>query len=173
MCCTLGFKTGIELKPACVSSRETGVIMYQRILVSIDGSATAERALQEAIKLADGKAQLRLVYVVEEAYPLDAEGYAFIDYAALQEAVRKTGERTLAQAAKNVRRSGITAETALLDSPGERIASLIDGEAMSWKADLIVIGTHGRSGLSRLFLGSVAEEVVRGASVPVLLVRGE
>jgi nucleotide-binding universal stress UspA family protein len=147
--------------------------MYQRILVSIDGSATAERALQEAIKLADGKAQLRLVYVVEETYPLDAEGYAFIDYAALQEAVRKTGERTLAQAAANVRRSGNTAETALLDAPSERTANLIDGEAMSWKADLIVIGTHGRSGLSRLLLGSVAEEVVRGASVPVLLVRGE
>ena len=50
---------------------------------------------------------------------------------------------------------------------------MIDGEAVNWKADLIVIGTHGRSGLSRLLLGSVAEEVVRGASVPVLLVRGD
>lgn len=147
--------------------------MYQRILVPIDGSTTAERALQEAVKLATGKAQLRLVYVIEEVYPLDAEGYAYIDYAALQEAVRSTGERTLAQAAETVRRSGITAETALLDVPGERTASVIDGEAMNWKADLIVIGTHGRSGLSRLLLGSVAEGVVRGASVPVLLVRAE
>jgi nucleotide-binding universal stress UspA family protein len=145
--------------------------MYQRILVAIDGSATAERALQEAIKLAAGKAQLRLVYVLEAVYPLDAEGYAYIDYEALQEAVRSTGERTLAQAAENVRRSGITAETALLDSPGERTADVIDEEAQNWKADLIVIGTHGRSGLSRLLLGSVAEGVVRGASVPVLLVR--
>ena len=147
--------------------------MYQRILVPIDGSATSERALQEAIKLAAGKAQLRLVYVVEEAYPLDAEGYAYIDYEALQEAVRKTGERTLAQAAVKVRRSGITVETTLLDVPGERVASVIDNEALKWKADLIVIGTHGRSGLSRLLLGSVAEDVVRGASIPVLLVRAE
>jgi len=147
--------------------------MYQRILVPIDGSATSERALQEAIKLAAGKAQLRLVYVVEEAYPLDAEGYAYIDYSALQEAVRKTGERTLAQAAVKVRRSGITAETTLLDVRGERVASVIDNEALNWKADLIVIGTHGRSGLSRLLLGSVAEDVVRGASIPVLLVRAE
>src|SRR5450756_2428960 len=147
--------------------------MYQRILVPIDGSATSERALQEAIKLAAGKAQLRLVYVVEEAYPLDAEGYAYIDYSALQEAVRKTGERTLAQAAVKVRRSGITAETTLLDVRGERVASVIDNEALNWKADLIVIGTHGRSGLSRMLLGSVAEDVVRGASVPVLLVRAE
>jgi len=42
-----------------------------------------------------------------------------------------------------------------------------------WQTDLIVIGTHGRSGLSRLLLGSVAEGVVRGASVPALLIRGE
>jgi nucleotide-binding universal stress UspA family protein len=146
--------------------------MYKRILVPIDGSSTSEHALLEAIKLADGKAQLRLVYVVEQVYPLDAEGYAFIDYAALQEAVRKTGKRTLAHAAENVKRSGMTAETALLDVPGERPAAVIDAEALNWKADLIVIGTHGRSGLSRLLLGSVAEQVVRGATVPVLLVRG-
>jgi nucleotide-binding universal stress UspA family protein len=55
------------------------MIMYQRILVPIDGSATSERALQEAIKLAAGNALLRLVYVLEEIYSLDAEAYAFVD----------------------------------------------------------------------------------------------
>jgi len=145
--------------------------MYQRILVPIDGSPTSERALQEAIKIAEGKAQLRLIYVVEQTYPLDAEGYAFIDYDALQEAVRSTGERALVQAAARVKSSGITAETALLENPGNA-ASVIDEEAIKWKADLIVIGTHGRSGLSRLLLGSVAEQVVRGVTIPVLLVRG-
>lgn len=149
------------------------MIMYQHILVPIDGSATAERALMEAVKLAAGKAKLRLVYVIEEVYPLDAEGFAFIDYAALQEAVRKTGERALAQAAETALKSGVTAQTALLEATGVRVASVIDREAQSWPADLIVIGTHGRSGLSRLLLGSVAESVVRGASVPVLLVRAE
>ena len=147
--------------------------MYQRILIPVDGSPTSERALQEAIKLSDGKAQLRLIYVIEEGYPLDAEGYAVIDYAALQEAFRQTGERVLAQAAKTVRRAGMTAETAVLDVPGERAASVIDSDAVSWNADLIVIGTHGRKGVSRLLLGSVAEDVVRGASVPVLLIRAD
>lgn len=147
--------------------------MYQRILVPIDGSTTSGRALQEAIKVAAGKAQLRLVYVIEEAYPLDAEGLAFIDYAALLEALRKTGERALAQAAEKVRKSGVTAETALLEAKGDRAAKVIDSDALKWQADLIVIGTHGRTGLSRLLLGSVAEGVVRGASVPVLLVRAE
>lgn len=145
--------------------------MYQRILVPIDGSATSERALQEAIQLAAGKAQLRLVYVIEEGYALDAEGYAFINYADLQEAFRQTGERALAKAAEIVRQSGMTAETAVLDVPGEHTANVIDNDALSWKADLIVIGTHGRSGVGRLLMGSVAEHVVRHASVPVLLVR--
>ena len=147
--------------------------MYQRILVPIDGSATAGRALQEAIKIAsDGKAQLRIVYAIEESYPLDTEGYAaFVNYAALQDAIRKTGERVLARAAEEVRHAGLKAETALLDVPGRHTASLIDSDAQTWKADLIVIGTHGRSGIGRLMLGSVAEEVVRGAPVPVLLVR--
>ena len=147
--------------------------MYQRILVPIDGSPTSERSLQEAIKLADGKAQLRLVYVIEEVYQLDAVGFGYIDYAALHEEVRKTGERALAQAAEKVQRSGMTAETALLEVLGRRVADVIDSDALDWKADLIVIGTHGRSGLNRLLLGSVAEDVVRGTSVPVLLVRAE
>jgi len=147
--------------------------MYQRILVPIDGSATSEHALQEAIKLAAGSALLRLVYVLEEIYSLDAEAYAFVDYPALREAMRNTGERILAQGAKKVQQSGSKAETALLDVSGERVASVIDGEAQQWGADLIVIGTHGRSGLSRLLLGSVAEGVARGTSVPVLLVRAE
>jgi len=147
--------------------------IYQRILVPIDGSTTSERALQEAIRLAEGKAQLRVAYVLEEIFPLDTEGYAFIDYAALQEAVRHTGERTLAQAAEKARQSGMTAETALLDAKGKRIAGVIKDDALHWQADLIVIGTHGRSGLSRLLLGSVAEGVARDAPVPVLLVRAE
>jgi nucleotide-binding universal stress UspA family protein len=147
--------------------------MYQRILVPVDGSATSERALQEAINLAAGNALLRLVYVLGEIYSLDAEAYAFVDYPALQEAMRNTGERILAQGAKKVQQSGSKVETALLDVSGERVASVIDGEAQQWGADLIVIGTHGRSGLSRLLLGSVAEGVARGTSVPVLLVRAE
>lgn len=71
-----------------------------------------------------------------------------------------------------VRESGMTAETALLEE-GERIARVIFRESQNWLADLIVIGSHGQSGLPRPMLGSVAEEVLRGASAPVLLVRGK
>jgi len=147
--------------------------MYQRILVPVDGSTNAKRALQEAIKLADGTAELRLVYVVEESHSLDPIGYGAIDYAALLEAVRQTGKRTLAQAMEEVQKSGMAAETSLLEANGERISTMIESAAKNWKADLIVIGTHGRSGLNRLLLGSVAEDVARSATVPVLLVHAD
>lgn len=146
--------------------------MYQRILVPIDGSSTSDRALQEAIKLIDAQpAQLRLVHVVDDMPFLDAEGY--VDYAELRELTRKIGERALSRAQEVARQADITVETVLLESNGERIARVIDAEASSWSADLIVIGTHGRTGFNHLLFGSVAEGVVRGASVPVLLVRSE
>ncbi len=146
--------------------------MYQRILVPLDGSKTADRALQEAIDLTGGDAQFRLVSVLEEPY-LDTDAYAFVDFAALQKALRHTGEQVLAHAAKKVRQSGAQVEIALLEAGGERIANVIGDDAKAWKADVIVIGTHGRSGINRLLMGSVAEGVVRVASVPVLLVRSE
>lgn len=145
--------------------------MYQRILVPIDGSKTSDHALREALKLADAKTLLHLVHVVEEVYPLDAEGYAFIDYVALKEAARHSGERQLAKAKSIAEQSGAKLDTVLIEAAGERVASVIEKEALSWSADLIVIGTHGRSGFSRLLFGSVAEGVVRAATVPVLLVR--
>ncbi len=144
--------------------------MYQRILVPIDGSSTSDRALQEAIKLIDTQpALLRLVHVIDDLQFLDAEGY--VDYAELRELTRKIGERSLSRAEEVAKQADITVETALLEANGERIARVIDAEAASWSADLIVIGTHGRSGFNHLLFGSVAEGVVRGASVPVLLVR--
>ena len=85
--------------------------------------------------------------------------------------MKLTGERALAQAGEKVRLAGMTPDTALHEAKGERIAKVIEDEAKRWEADLIVIGTHGRSGLSRLLLGSVAEGVARSAAVPVLLVR--
>jgi nucleotide-binding universal stress UspA family protein len=145
--------------------------MYQRILVPINESTTSERALQEAIRLAGGKSVLRLVYVLEEVLPVNGEGYDYANSSALHEAALKTGNELLAQAAKKVQLSGASVETTLLDELGLGVVDAINNEAINWRADLIVIGTHGRTGLTRLLLGSVAEGVVREASMPVLLIR--
>ena len=146
--------------------------MYKRILVPVDGSSTSDRALQEAIKLIDAQpAQLRLLHVIDDLQFLNAEGY--VDYAELRELTKKIGERALSRAEEVARQADITVDTVLLEANGERIARVIDAEALSWSADLIVIGTHGRTGFNHLLFGSVAEGVVRGSKVPVLLVRSE
>ncbi|MCO6428096.1 universal stress protein [Nitrosomonas communis] len=145
--------------------------MYQKILVPVDGSTTSECALQEAIRLAQQqRAQLELVHVFEDVLYWVDESY--INYAELQETIRASGEKILTQAQALVRQAGLTAETKLLEAKSQRIANIIVAEAERWQAELIVIGTHGRTGFSRLVLGSVAEGVVRTASMPVLLVRG-
>lgn len=144
--------------------------MYQRILVPVDGSETSRAALLEAIKLAKQLgARLKLVHVIENARVFDAEG--MVDHAALLDIATKSGEQVLSRAREVVQKEGIEAETTLLEAGGDRNENVIVAEAKQWLAELIVIGTHGRSGISRLLFGSVAEGVVRGATMPVLLVR--
>ena len=145
--------------------------MYQKILVPVDGSMTSESALKEAIKLAQQHhAQLELVHVFEDIlYWVDD---SYINYAELQETIRSSSEKILTQAQMLVGQAGLTAETRLLEAKNERTANIIVAEAERWQAELIVIGTHGRTGFSRLVLGSVAEGVVRAAPMPVLLIRG-
>ena len=145
--------------------------MYQRILIPVDGSPTSDRALGEALALArQQNAQLQLLHVIEDIHFVDIE--SSINYAELQETMRSSGNKVLTQAQTAVQQAGMTAETKLLEASGKRVASVIVTEAGRWPADLIVIGTHGRSGFSRLLFGSVAEGVVRTAQVPVLLIRG-
>lgn len=145
--------------------------MYRHILVPMDGSNTSERALLEALGLARQQtAELELVYVMEDVLFLENEAY--INYEEVQKSARSEGEKILAQAQAVVQQAGVRAEQRLLEARGERIASVIIEEARRWPADLIVIGTHGRSGFSRILFGSVAEGVVRTAHIPVLLVRG-
>jgi nucleotide-binding universal stress UspA family protein len=146
--------------------------MYQRIMVAVDGSDTAERGLQEAIRFAkDQKARLSIVHVIDIVVFNGAEAFSetYID------AMRQYGIDTLEQARKSAQAAGIEVD---VQSPeivtsGYHVADKIAQLAGDWKADLLVVGTHGRRGVSRLLLGSVAERVVRIAPCPLLLVRGQ
>lgn len=146
--------------------------MYKQILIPVDGSSTSNLALQEAIKLAGvHQSRLRLVHIVDESIPYsDFEG--FIDLVALHDALIKAGKATLDTALETAKKNGIEAESALLETVGGHVAELIVDEARNWPADLIVMGTHGRRGIDRFFMGSVAEGVTRTAPTPVLLIRG-
>jgi nucleotide-binding universal stress UspA family protein len=145
--------------------------MYKRILVPVDGSATARCGLREAIRLAkDQAAVLRLVHVVDE-FLLDSAYLPTIDYDAYCKARREAGQRTLAQMQAITREEGIEVEGLLLETIGGRAADLIVDAARQWPADLIVMGTHGRRGVRRLLMGSDAAVVLHSATVPVLMVR--
>jgi nucleotide-binding universal stress UspA family protein len=142
--------------------------MYGKILVPVDGSETSGRGLGEAIRLAkDQRAELRCIYVIDEHILFDAP-FAYPD---LLEKMRDAGRAILEDASGRAQIAGVPMESVLRESGGRRVSKTILKEAVSWPADLIVMGTHGRRGLSHLALGSDAELVVRESPVPVLLVR--
>lgn len=144
--------------------------MYQRILAAVDDSPTSDLALREAIGLAkDQHARLRIVYVVDKI--------AIYNSTQLSPEVERTwidiGRGILDKAKGLARSGGVDAEVRLLETevPGARMAEAIVAEAGAWPADLVVAGTHGRTGLDHLLMGSVAEGIVRNCPVPILLVR--
>ena len=145
--------------------------MYGKILVPVDGSVTSTRGLTEAIKIAKAQgSQLRVVHIVNE-FILDYT-YAPGLYAAnLIETLVKDGRAVIDAAENAAKREGVNAQGVLIESIGGVAADLILAQAKEWQADLLVMGTHGRRGLARLAMGSDAEQVVRGAPVPVMLVR--
>jgi nucleotide-binding universal stress UspA family protein len=149
--------------------------MYRRILVPVDGSSTSTAGLTHALVLAkDQKAQVRVLNVVDDLVLIpSAEAYPIVDMTFLLDSLKKTGQRALNTAVTLAERNGLKVETSMLESHGRRVSDMIVREARRWHADVIVMGTHGRRGLNRLFLGSDAERVLREATVPVLLVRSQ
>jgi len=146
--------------------------VYKRIFVPVDGSSTSNLGLKEALRLAkQHRARLCLFHAVDELFiAAAAEGMVLPDevFASLREA----GRKILARAAALARKSGVQARTVLVETLAGPAADAIVGEAKKWKADLIVMGTHGRRGVRRLVMGSDAEQVLRETPVPVLMVRG-
>jgi nucleotide-binding universal stress UspA family protein len=147
--------------------------MYGKILVPVDGSETSTRGLNEAIRLAKiHGGQLRLVHIVNE-FILDVTYSPGLYPESLIESLRSGGKAILDAAQTAAQSSGVKAERVMLESIGGVAADFILAQAKDWNADLIVMGTHGRRGLLRLALGSNADLVVRGATMPVMLIRAK
>lgn len=148
--------------------------MYKKIMLALDGSKVSDYLVGEVIKLTkDQNVNLRIIHVIDES--LIYYGGPAFDYLSLIALWRKEGKNILDNAAKIIAaQSSIKFETSMIElkPPHGRVAEVIIEEAKDWPADLLVIGTHGRRGFSRLFLGSVAENVIRIATIPVLVVRG-
>jgi nucleotide-binding universal stress UspA family protein len=147
---------------------------YKRILVPIDGSETSEMAVKEAVKIAkDFNAKLRIVHVSDEFIGY-IEGLSF-DLDQYVDSMRKHGQSILDKMKNLIVKSGIQPEIQLIeitDTPASIPEKIIE-EANTWNAQLLVVGTHGRSGFSRMILGSVADALIRLTHVPILLVHSE
>jgi nucleotide-binding universal stress UspA family protein len=158
--------------------------MFKRILIPIDGSKTSQLALKRGIALAaEQDAALRLLHVHEVSVLADmyaaqtASGLTVApNVKALEKFeadLEKRSKSLLEQATAMAEKAGVAKVDGKMVNAGmRRAAKLIVDDATKWKADLIVMGTHGRSGFDHMVFGSVAEGVMRSAPAPVLLIRG-
>ncbi|WP_435193795.1 universal stress protein [Natronomonas sp. EA1] len=139
--------------------------MYSRILVPTDGSPGMERVVEHAAELAAAHgATLDIVYVINTAsfanLPMETS------WEGVSEMLREEGENALEAATAHA--GDVDVETHLLEgTPSHEIVAYAEKTG----CDLVCMGTHGRGGLNRLLLGSVAERVVRCSEIPVLTVR--
>ncbi len=135
--------------------------MYDEVLVPTDGSPGAETAIDHAIHIArQNDATVNPVYVVDVS--------DMGDIGDDPDELRAEGREVIEPIVNAAREAGLEVNEHVLEgTPHERIVECAEAH----DADLIVMGTHGKSGLSRVLLGSTAEKVVRNSSVPVLTIR--
>ena len=138
-------------------------------LVAVDGSALSERVLAHAFALASATGARLRVVTVEDIGLLRAEAIANAGMAVFTPGTEETARLALDDARDQARRAGAPADfaTITLADPAPAIVK----EATARGASLIIVGSHGRTGIARALLGSVAEHVVRHAHCPVLVVR--
>lgn len=131
---------------------------YKSILIATDGSENSKKAINSGIEFAKlTGAKVHAVYVINA--PWEREAYTYL---------REKGKRATEEVKKLGDKNGVDIETHLLEgNPAEQIIDYAENNGI----DLIVMGTHGESGLRRFMMGSVAQKVVRKSSVKVLVAR--
>lgn len=143
---------------------------FRRILVPVDGSSTSNKALTHALQIArDGDGRVRLVHAIDELAFVGGVEFSGNLIARAREGAREV----LAAASAVCASAGVPCDSRLVDQPAQRLGETVAAEARGWEADLIVAGTHGRRGIERVLLGSGAEQIIRQAPVPVLVIRSD
>ena len=138
--------------------------MYRRILVGYDGTKFSDAALNEAIRLAkDFDGEITVACAVERNYEMEAMAPE------LERKFEEKAHENMQRAEKKIKNAGVNyqKEPISRESPYEAIVAA----ARKQKSDVIVLGTHGRTGLMRLLMGSTAERVIGHAPCNVLIVR--
>ena len=146
--------------------------MTRCILHPSDFTSFSRAALRKAIEMAkSNRAELLLVHVVSPIVPIPGDAYISPRmYDELAGSARAAAQKQLDKLAAQVKKARVKSRSFVLEgAPAEEIVRFVKGR----RVDLIVMGTHGRAGLAKLFVGSVADRVVAAASCPVLTVRGK
>jgi nucleotide-binding universal stress UspA family protein len=143
----------------------------RNILVATDFSAASRPALRQAMEMARAnEAALWIVHVAPQPGPMSPDGYVLPRiYEEMELAIRTDAQKRLRSMLARSRKLGIRGRALLLKGVAHEA---IVKAARAHRADMIVVGTHGRTGVARFFVGSVAARVVAVASCPVLTVRG-
>jgi nucleotide-binding universal stress UspA family protein len=146
--------------------------MTRRILHPSDFSSASNAAFKKSIDMAKaGRAELLVAHVISPIVPVAGEGYLSPKtYDDIVKSSRAWAQKQLDRLVAKARKSGVRVKGLLAEGAAhEQIVRI----ARTKRADMVVMGTHGRSGLAKLILGSVAGRVVAAASCPVLTVRGK
>ncbi len=145
--------------------------MYQKIIVPLDGSQVAECVIPHIETIA-GKSKTRVELVtVIEPLEIPTRGKIAIsddEIKQIHAEDEKEATRYLEQIASRLTQAGVNTGTVILS--GKAADSLVR-YAVNNKVDLIIMATHGRSGISKIFWGSVAEKILRATDIPVLLIK--
>lgn len=155
--------TGSHAPSMTLETATAAMRPFQTILLATDLTAASREATERAIELARRLgARLLIVNVLEKRRLVGGGAHERVDQA------RAEREAHLVMVVRDARAAGVTAEFLVWEGdPGSSIAAAAEAE----HADLVVVGTRGRSGAGRMFLGSVSDHVVRHAGCPVLVVR--
>lgn len=142
---------------------------FNKILCPYDFSKNSEESLLFAIKLSDTDTEINLLHIIQLPYFIDPNGFTYFDVKS--EEIKKSTEDAFNQKLKAIHslypNNNIVFQLEIDNDPAE----VIINTQKKNDYDLIVMGTHGRKGLDRLLMGSVAESVLRGATCPVLTIK--
>jgi nucleotide-binding universal stress UspA family protein len=145
--------------------------MLERITVATDGSDASVTALRLAFALAvPGDTAVHVLHIIDDELVTAAFSVTQYTPSVYLEWARRSGAVIVDEAAKLARAAGVAATCELVESNGRTVAGTIIARARRHGARLLILGTHGRRGIARVLMGSTAEEVVRRASIPVMLV---
>ncbi|WP_300336102.1 universal stress protein [Accumulibacter sp.] len=150
--------------------------MYKRIMVALDQSFMTGRVLETAIELAKSTgARIAICHAIDETILAQREVAMMLPNSVgkTEARLRLGAEGFLGKAAETVRAAGVEVEIKVVESEQKHVSDMLIDAAAEWHADLLVVGTHGRRGIERYFVGSVAERLVRKGRRSLLLVRSE